>query len=375
MRYQRLFEINIFHEYYQDKVCNDLIIEPTIECRKILNGHRLILKNKSNGIEVIAAVDQNSSNKPFIKLADNLKFTFILSIRNSSFLDFTDFNFEQEKINTKDALKDVRDVLKGIFHNRITFILSIRNLSFLDFNFEQEKINTKDALKDVRDALKGIFHNCKTKDSVLKDVKAILIGFLVLENRNGSKLKELELDKIDLDKSDTILSSIPLATKQKIFGAIVIDNQLIDLNKKPSYSYTFKSKKQKWQYYLITQKTKNADEYEFSIVDNEENITFEKIEEIDKKKGIPYLIHQQFPTSSQYRFVSVETVPCCDSGYKYIQLLKKENSKKRQTRNIDLPSSSSDSKKEEKRDIVWIEHLPNPPNHSGIQIINTLKYF
>ena len=88
MLYNPLFEFSIFHNYYQNKICHDLSIEPTSECSKILSGHRLIMKNKVNGIVVIAPV--NSDKKPWIELANNLKFTFILKLKNKDFLEFTD---------------------------------------------------------------------------------------------------------------------------------------------------------------------------------------------------------------------------------------------------------------------------------------------
>ncbi|NJL10264.1 MAG: hypothetical protein HC908_09100 [Calothrix sp. SM1_7_51] len=68
--------MSIIHAYYRNQICPDFLIEPTIECHKILSGHRLIVKNKVNGIVVIAPVD--GKNQPCIELADNLQFSFIL---------------------------------------------------------------------------------------------------------------------------------------------------------------------------------------------------------------------------------------------------------------------------------------------------------
>ena len=92
MLYKQLFELNILHDYYQSQVCPDFSIEPTTECSKILSGHRLIVKNKVNGIVVIAPVD--SEQKPWIELADNLQFTFILKLKTKDFLDFTDIDWK-----------------------------------------------------------------------------------------------------------------------------------------------------------------------------------------------------------------------------------------------------------------------------------------
>ena len=92
MRHKQLFELSILHDYYQSRICPDFSIEPTTECSKILKGHRLIVKNKVNGIVVIAPVD--SKQIPWIKLADNLQLTFILKLKNTDFIDFTDIDWE-----------------------------------------------------------------------------------------------------------------------------------------------------------------------------------------------------------------------------------------------------------------------------------------
>ncbi|OLT62716.1 hypothetical protein [Moorena bouillonii] len=92
MLYKPLFELSIIHDYYRDEVCPDLSVEPTPECRRVLRGHRLIVKNKVNGLVVIAPVD--SEQKPWVYLADNLRFTFILKIKNQDFIDFTDIDWK-----------------------------------------------------------------------------------------------------------------------------------------------------------------------------------------------------------------------------------------------------------------------------------------
>ena len=92
MNYKQLFELSIFHEYYRDNLCGDFVVEPTIKCGKILRNHHLIVKNKVNGIVVVAPV--NSENQPEFELADHLKLTFKLKLKNQNFLDFTDIDWK-----------------------------------------------------------------------------------------------------------------------------------------------------------------------------------------------------------------------------------------------------------------------------------------
>lgn len=88
MSYQKLFGFDIFHDYYQDKICSDFYLEPTPACKKLLKDHRLIFKNEINGIQVISRF--NSEGKPLIQLAEALKFTFVLKLKNINFVNFTD---------------------------------------------------------------------------------------------------------------------------------------------------------------------------------------------------------------------------------------------------------------------------------------------
>lgn len=88
MSYQKLFGLDIFHSFYQDKICPDFYLEPTPACEKILKGHRLVLKNQINGIQIIARL--NEEGEPWIQIAEDVKFSFFLKLINTNFVTFTD---------------------------------------------------------------------------------------------------------------------------------------------------------------------------------------------------------------------------------------------------------------------------------------------
>ena len=282
MLYKQLFELNIFHEYYQNQVCPDLSIEPTIECSRILRGHRLILKNKVNGIMVITPVD--SEQKPLVELADNLRFTFILKIRNKDFIDFTDIDWKP------------------------------------------------------------------SENSIMYHYENII-------NQDNNQDKVLDLDIIH-----TKFNHLKLPRGQHILAIVdIYNNSSLPkvLNEGSEYKITFKSKKQRWHYYLVTGSVSNCDE--FLIKDDDENRKNEKKvinftgDHVQKTDPIFSILNQQFPQSHQYLFISDSEITCQEAGIKNIQLLNK--------------------KKDECGDpTVWIKHLPNPPNRNGIHVINALKY-
>ncbi|WP_445633099.1 hypothetical protein NSTC745_04718 [Nostoc sp. DSM 114161] len=278
MHYKQLFELRIIHEYYRDKICPDFSIEPTSQCHKILSGHHLIVKNQVNGIVVIAPVD--SESKPWIELADNLQFSFILKLNNQEFIDFT-----------KTEWKPVNNII---------------------YNFS---------------------------------------------NKNFTNIEVSELEK-----TRTTLSDRKLPKGQNIFGIVDIYNHFSIsqfLNQEIEYKITFQAKKQQWHYYLLADNETNGDEFLIKDKDTsrETEIKFTRFTSAKAEKTDPIfsLLKQQFPQAQQYLFISDSEIPCQEAGIKNIQLLKKKNS-------------------ESSNPTVWIEHLPNPPNYNGIQVINALKY-
>ncbi len=278
MNYKKLFELSIFHEYYRDNICPDFVVEPTIKCSKILRGHHLIVKNKVNGIVVVAPVD--SENKPEFELAENLQLTFKLKFKNKNFIDFTEIDWEP-----------------------------------VDNSIYQ------------------------------------------FSNQNTTQIGES-----DLEITPTQLSIQKLPKGQNIFGIVDIYNNSSlpkNLSQSSEYKITFQAKKQKWCYYLITDNITNGNE--FLILDQdttrEAEITFTRFAKAEAEKTDPIFsaLSQQFPQSQQYLFKSDLEIPCQEGGIKNIQLVHQKNG-----------NGQSEN--------VWIDHLPNPPNHNGIQVINALKY-
>ncbi|MDZ8183660.1 MAG: hypothetical protein RMX96_02195 [Nostoc sp. ChiSLP02] len=277
MPYKQLFELSIIHEYYGDKICPDFNIEPTNQCQKILDGHRLILKNKVNGIVVIAPV--SLEDRPWIELAENLQFSFILKLKNKDFIDFTQINW-------------------------------------------------------------------KPGDEIYQ-----------FSNQNNTNIETSNLETIPAK-----LSELNLPKGQDIFGIVNIYNNSSMpkvLHQSSEYKMNFSAKKQQWYYFLLTNGEIN--DCEFSIKDKDttrkSEIKFTRFTSAEAEKTNPIfsVLQRQFPQSQQYLFISDSEIACQQTGIKNIQLLKQKKSE------ISNP-------------IVWIEHLPNPPNYNGIQVINALKY-
>ena len=88
--YTELLHIDIMHNYYNDGTCPDFSIVPTPECSNILEGHRIIVKNKINGIQLVLPV--NKDKTPFIDLSGISKLTFYMMLNEMAFSNYTNLS-------------------------------------------------------------------------------------------------------------------------------------------------------------------------------------------------------------------------------------------------------------------------------------------
>lgn len=112
--YNILFEVKIIHHYFLNKggVVFDKMTEeeradimlkydareyfdiiPSEECRKVLNAHQCIFRATSQGLIVGLRAESDQHDppgfKPFISMAEDLKFTFLIQLRDYEFMNYT----------------------------------------------------------------------------------------------------------------------------------------------------------------------------------------------------------------------------------------------------------------------------------------------
>ncbi len=88
MKYLPLFTLYLNHDYYADRRCPDLLVEPTPETQRQLSNYRCIARPLINGVRVLAATADDGTL--FIQPAQGVTFAFHLILRNPDFLLFTD---------------------------------------------------------------------------------------------------------------------------------------------------------------------------------------------------------------------------------------------------------------------------------------------
>lgn len=115
IKYVPLFKVDILHHYFLNKgdeeyftmsdvekakqlagydVHSIFSIRPCIETFQQINGHNLVLKNVNNGFVIWSKVEENDDRVPFISLDDNLSFTFVVQVKESTLLNYTDLDME-----------------------------------------------------------------------------------------------------------------------------------------------------------------------------------------------------------------------------------------------------------------------------------------
>lgn len=88
MRYLPLFSLQLKHAYYNNSLCPDFHIEPSVDTAKVIKNHRCVLKRFLNGIQMFYPV--TGAGHPFVSFDDDLIFKFCLYLKNTNFPLFTD---------------------------------------------------------------------------------------------------------------------------------------------------------------------------------------------------------------------------------------------------------------------------------------------
>ena len=87
MIYQRLFRLELLHEYHAHGVCSDFEIVPTAATATRLKQQRMRLRSFDHGLEVVA--ETTPANTLFIDLATGVQLEFLLKLSNNAFVQYT----------------------------------------------------------------------------------------------------------------------------------------------------------------------------------------------------------------------------------------------------------------------------------------------
>lgn len=86
--YNKLFSVETIHEYYTDLDSDDFLFYPTHQTSQLLSGYGLLLTTSDYGFEVLYPASHGESD-PFIKIDDWVNFSFVVTLKNSHFFNFS----------------------------------------------------------------------------------------------------------------------------------------------------------------------------------------------------------------------------------------------------------------------------------------------
>jgi hypothetical protein len=97
--FETVIQFDVFHSFYNDNRCKDLIVEPTSECALLLRRFRLLFKKTLSGMVVIGEKRNIGTEAvpvlvPFIDIPPREKFYFTITSLRDDFLNITDADME-----------------------------------------------------------------------------------------------------------------------------------------------------------------------------------------------------------------------------------------------------------------------------------------
>lgn len=116
-QFETLLEVEIFHNYYQSKICEDLDIEPTPSCSNQLKNYGLLYRKTAQGFTIYynkSALEKDKDGKfiSLIPVADNIQLSFVLMSKNPFLVNFSDLPLDKKRnqIYCLNNLNDNSDV-------------------------------------------------------------------------------------------------------------------------------------------------------------------------------------------------------------------------------------------------------------------------
>lgn len=89
-RYEPLLELAVRHSFYGDRRCPDLALRADADTQRLIADHRLLIRDRPDGVDVLAPVDADGSL--FIPLPTDTVFRWTLRLRTSDFVLFTELD-------------------------------------------------------------------------------------------------------------------------------------------------------------------------------------------------------------------------------------------------------------------------------------------
>lgn len=335
--YNKLFNINVLHNFYKNGICKNLSILPTADCIKIIRNHKLLLKQSVNGICILyKAIDDYGT--PLIDATGQL-FTFIITIKEpNEVLNITNLNVNTQVFTSKNIIHFVNEPIgnKYITNKLIDYLKpNIFNYKFPFMAEDQSKDLAKLEILDMGDnTILGPFL------SIPPEKDGYYYKKIELSKSSNKKYKIRVSDSNNAQRDEVVYIDNELSN-QSIFGIIEIS---YDSNALDEYNINLIRQESFWKYFIVN-KSGSIDLDAFSL----------NVENTGNKNPLPYENNYEFIKGAEpdpdiqvngYEtviFTSKNKIPFYEDTLLNIELLKKDKSGDPEAEGISL-----------------IKHLPNP---------------
>jgi hypothetical protein len=90
--FDKLFEIEFYHEYYKSKLSDDFLFAPTSTCRRMLQKYGLLSRATPQCLAVFYEAEEDDSKKlhPVRPIKEDVRFSFVLKIKTPFLLNYSD---------------------------------------------------------------------------------------------------------------------------------------------------------------------------------------------------------------------------------------------------------------------------------------------
>jgi len=158
IRFEKLFEVGIYHNFYTNRISADFKIAPTAICRRLLRQYSLLFRTTAKGFAVFYEVAPSSGDAalPLKPIAEEVRFSFILKARNPLLTNYSDLPLDNPPgavyylTNLKDNVhdsqlllssdtaseflngQDVLELRPQVFHHRFDSANTVERLEIRD---------------------------------------------------------------------------------------------------------------------------------------------------------------------------------------------------------------------------------------------------
>ena len=312
INFNTLFDVDIFHEYYKDGLSKDFDITPSDECKELMKDYRLIFRTTSTGFKVSFSADENDD--PVIPIDYQIKLVFLLSVKNSYLLNYSDLPIDKIK-NTVYYFSNYNLELpnQSILHKESDYVSSGDRLDLKSETFSVQVASEENevdlSILDI-DESALISKSFRTNENIA-DIQIDLYPF------SPGKFKLL----IDGNEETEFYADSKIMGKV-VFGVIEIffdpDGEIPQ-----AYKINFPRRKTYWKYNVIlkhkttltaeeisidipkTETDKYGYTFEDDLIKNQDvepKILFDRLPEIESSSSptcIPFVFSKELPLSEE----------------------------------------------------------------------------